>query len=61
MEEIRDAFSEQGGWSEGIFGGIADIFRLVAEREEEELEQHTDVDGFVDEVCERLQRIKPKL
>ena len=61
MEEIGETFNDEGGWNRDIFGGVADVFRVVAEREKEGLEKHVEVNGFVDEVCERLQRHKSKL
>ena len=58
MEEIRETFHDEGGWNKDIFGGIADVFRVVAEREKEGLVRHTDVGEFLDEVCGRMQRRK---
>jgi 3-hydroxyisobutyrate dehydrogenase-like beta-hydroxyacid dehydrogenase len=58
IEEIKQTFSEEGGWSGDIFGGVADVFRVVAEREIEGLERHEDVEGFVREVCARNKRRK---
>ena len=58
MEEISNTFRYEGGWSKDIFGGVADVFRLVAEREKEGLGRHTEVDDFVGEVAARTHRRK---
>lgn len=61
MEEIRDTFEGEVGWSRDLFEAVADVFRVVAEREKEGLTEHAEMDGFVDEVGERIQRLKSKL
>ena len=61
MEEIRDTFESEGGWSGDLFEGVADVFKVVAEREKEGLKEHAEVDLFVDEVSERMERRKSKL
>ena len=61
MEEIRDTFSNDGRWGRDLFEGVANVFRVVAEREREGLREHAEVDGFANEVGERVQRLKSKL
>lgn len=58
MEEISETFSDEGGWSRELFGGVADVFKVVAEREKEKLGRHTEIDDFVDEVSTRIERRK---
>lgn len=58
MEEIEDTFAKEGGWSRELFLGVANVFRVVAQKTNLREESKADVEDIAGEICQGLRRVK---
>lgn len=57
MEEIEETFVTEAGWQRGLFGGVAQVFDVVAHQTSLEADPKTEVEDIAKEICIGLHRM----
>lgn len=56
MDEIEETFANEGEWDRDLFSGVSNVFKVVAQETELDVEMKEDVGDITQEICAGMRR-----